>query len=282
MRTLSRVAVAVLALAALASQAGAVQLRHQFRPGESHTYKTTMKGRGETQAAAMPEGMRMEMSMEMVTTEKVLSVSEDGKTGRIEHRVASGSMTMNFGEKAQTMQVPQERTVISMDNRGKVLKVESEEGTPSPALGASAQGMDWAQMAAAMAFPEQDLKPNDTWDFEAPVQVAEGTSMKVKAHSRLLKLLTYKGRPCAEIRTAFEIPLESMMPQAQGEGETPGMSMEGKVSGEVTWYFDHAKGLVIDESGTVKMLMKMSFTMGEQTMESSTSMIMNVKSVLQQ
>lgn len=273
-----RVAVGMAALAALASQAGAVQLRYKFHAGDAHTYKMTMKGRGETSSSAMPQAMRMEMAIETVTAQKVVSVAEGGATAQVEQRVKTGKLTFLAGGDWRSSDLPQQRMLLTMDTRGRVLQAQATDAQGKDIMGASMQGVDWSQMAAAMAFPEQDLKVNDTWDASGALKMT-GMTMQVQSRSRLLHVLTYKGRPCAQIRTAFQIPLESLMPKTSGQGPAP--NMQGKIAGELTWYFDHAKGVVVDETGKIQMRMKMSLTVGEKTMDTTSSMMMNVMSALQ-
>jgi len=281
MRTRAQIALGVLVLAVSVSQAGAVTLRYKFKSGETHAYKTTMKGRGEMGLGGLAESMRMEMSIEMVTAQKVLSVGDGGHSAQIEQRVKpGGKMVVTFAGNSTPTEIPQERVLLTMDTRGRVLKL-TVAGTGGGAVpGASMQGMDWAQMAAAMAFPEKDVKVNEVWETNAAVDVATGAKMKVQARSRLLGLETYKGRQCARIRTSFSIPLDTLLPQMMPQGG-PAPEMGGQVTGLVVWYFDHVSGLVIDESGKVTVQSTTSFTMGEQTVETSSSMVMNVKSVLQ-
>jgi hypothetical protein len=130
-------------------------------------------------------------------------------------------------------------------------------------------------LAAAMAFPERDLKVNDTWDINSSIETADGHTGKVKARSRLVKLLTHKGHPCAQIRTVFDIPLD--LPD---QPTAPGVRGHGKVSGEITWFFDYVRGWKIDESGTARMVIKGSGSADGQTEEFSISDVGNYTSIM--
>lgn len=291
MTTARRISLAVLALATLGTQAGAVQLRHKFGAGEAHTYRVTGESRtitehrGAAKTAATPQAVGHENSYNILATQKVLSTARDTRSARIERHLKSGEMMRIVAGKTRTVELLRDSVVMSVSDRGKVLHVKRRttrgEEIPGSSLLFLGFGSDWSPFVAAMAFPGRDVKVNDTWDTAATLKLQGGGTAKVKARSRLLKLVAYRGRPCARIRTWFEIPLDGSTALADMAAQlTSGGKVTGKMTGLVISHFDHARGVVMDQEIRITSSLRTSFERDGKPAETLGTTTCHIRSVM--
>lgn len=258
--------------------AHAVLLRYSPKVGETIKYRVSMAGRTESSVEGMPEPMRMELSGAIQYTSKALSETTD--TVRIETRVTGGKFTAKAAGQSQGEDVPKGKVVADMDRRGRMVKmIESDLGGKSGAEDFMTGGAgSWSSFANFAAFPEGEVKVNDTWSDEMKIPSAEGgPEVNLTLASRLLAVAPYQGRNCAKIRTSFKGPLSFDLPAEAAEGS----QMEATLQGDLVWYYDYEKSVYVSGEGTVGMDMKMAMAAPEMPgMQMTTKMLMNIKLAL--
>jgi hypothetical protein len=299
LRSLPLAVMFALLLLGGAPEAQAIQLRYKFRKGDVSTYRTMVAAAGRSETPFTPAAMKMQMTVDVLSTQRVLSVAPNG-TAQIESKNLSGTMRMTNSGKTETSKVPPERTIYTLTDRGRLLRYRdlatngkagdatSERSAPggSAADGAATglENTDQLKALYGLNFPARDLKPGDTWNAESKVDIGSGQSVLVKIASRFLALTSFQGRRCAKILTAFEMPMAP--PGGAGEAEGVSMTSDGKVTGQITSFFDIAEGREVYTDGSVAMLMKMQMSApldpsgAVQTVEMNTVFKMNLRQVL--
>lgn len=287
---LSALVISLLLLGGV-SEAEAIQLRYKFRKGDVSTYRTMLAAAGQSQSPFATAPIKMQMTVDVLSTQRVLSVSPDG-TAQIEAKNASGSTRMTVSGKTETSKVPPEKTIYTLTDRGRLLRYREQgarTAAASPPAGPEAGGVgmdntDPLKALYGLNFPARDLKPGETWNAESKVDIGPGQSVMVKIASRFLAMTTFQGRRCAKILTAFEMPMAP--PMGAGEAEGVSMTSDGKVTGQITSFFDVEEGREVYSDGSVAMLMKMQMTApldpsgAVQTVEMNTVFKMNLRQVL--
>lgn len=271
---------ALLFAACLPAQA--IVLRYQPKVGVVYKHKATMAGRMESSAEGMGQSMRVEMTVSVDYSEKALSKTEEAT--RLETRLLGGTATVRMGEDSQTTDVPTGRMVADVDRRGRLVNlVEAEfgEDLTQELMGMGAgTSSNWAQFAA---FPEGDVKVDDSWTDTATIPAALGSpELTLTFTSRLLALTTFQDRKCAKLRTSFQGPVKFEVPQiglpAEEEAEA---AMEATLQGDILWYYDYENSVYVYGEGSVGMDMKMPVPMPDTpggTM--TTKLLMNVKTAM--
>jgi len=275
---MKRIWLAVLALcgwAAVALPAHAVVLRYTPKVGAVAKHKVTVAGRMQADMEGAGETMRMEMDGWVEYTESALSETAD--TVRIETRLTAGKMTMKMGEESQSEEMPTGRMVADMDRRGRLVKmVEADFGGEVGAADFMSGGMgNWSSFSAFSAFPEGDVKVDDTWSDEVRLPSFEGgPEIALSANSRLLELGTYGGRHCAKVRTYVKGPMKFSMPGMEGIAE----QMEATLQGTVVWYYDYENSVYVSGEGSLGMEMTMGMAPPDMPeMQMTTKMLINFK-----
>lgn len=289
---------AAMSLAGLAlvllsyGRAGAVVLRYNPKPGTVCKYKESVKGAGEFSLPLAPEPLRMQMEQTSLSSVKVLSCSEEAV--EIEYTVLSGSVAMTVAEEqAEKLKLPKTSLVYRLTPRGKLLETRVVEGGKEPRPHPFVEFMSFMpsgdlEALSFVPFPEADIAPGGKWTDTIRLPLEEGSEQALQAtvSSELLGLLTYRGRPCAKIRTSIEvpIPIAEWMKEGAAAGEEVPLELEAeaKASMSFTWYFDHEQGMEVASEGTMVMLMKMAMSEAEEglPMSMSSTMKMNFKSTL--
>jgi hypothetical protein len=280
------------------TEAEAIQLRYKFRKGDVSTYRTMVAAAGQSQSPFATGPMKMQMSVDVLSTQRVLSVAPNG-TAQIESRNLSGTMRMTTSGKTETSKVPAEKTIYTLTDRGRLLRYrdlatekKAADGATQPGGAGSADGAgaagtentDPLKALYGLNFPARDLKPGETWNAESKVDIGPGRSVVVKIASRFLAVITFQGRRCAKILTAFEMPMAP--PGGAGEAEGVSMTSDGKITGQLTSFFDIEEGREVYTDGSVAMLMKMQMSApldpsgAVQTVEMNTVSKMNLRQVL--
>jgi hypothetical protein len=285
------VPLALLLLIAAAREAGAIQLRYRFVRGEVATYRTMVAAAGQNRSTFSETPMRMQMTADVLSTQRVLNVGADG-TAQVESKDVSGTMRSTAFGRTQTTRAPKETTIYTVSNRGRVLRYRELRPTrprtpdedPSRGEGKSSQS-DPLKALFGLNFPARDLKPGDTWNDENKVETGGGKSVVVKIASRFVELTRFRGRRCAKITSSFEMPSP---PEESPFPEEPGVSVsqDGKVTGQITTYFDVEEGREIYSDGSIIMLTKMRMSGGAdptgapESAELSSVFKMNLRQVL--
>lgn len=282
-------------LVAAAAPAQAIRLRYKFRKGEVSTYRTLVAAAAQTETPLASRPMRLQMRVDVISIQRVLSVAPDG-TARIESRNLSGTSRVTSMGKTETTQAPPERTVYTLTDRGRVLRYRE---LPDPKVRAKAdrqaregpnpspfEESDPFKALYGLNFPDRDLKPGESWSTQSEVEVGPGRTVVIKIASRFLGLVTFRGRRCAKIETAFEMPTEPQEgvptpPDAEGVS----FSQDGRVTGRLTSFFDVAEGREIYTDGSVALVMKMKMSApadpsgAMETAEMNSVMKMNLRQV---
>jgi hypothetical protein len=294
--TLSALTLLALAVAS-AAPAQAIRLRYKFRRGEVSTYRTLVAAAGQSETPLVAEPLRMQMRVDVISTQRVLSVSSNG-TAQIESRNVSGTNRVMSMGKTQSSKAQPETTVYTLTDRGRVLRYRE---TPPPRQGGAAATADGDAEGASfpesdplkalygLNFPEKDLQPGESWSTSSEVEIARGRSVVIKIRSTFAGLVSHRGRRCAKILTAFEMPTETQQEGTGGPAPPdtggPSVSQEGRVTGRLTSFFDIAEGREIDTDGWVAMLMKMKMTApsassgGMESAEMNSVLKMNLRQV---
>jgi hypothetical protein len=273
----------------LPTPASALQLRYKFKPGSTTTYRVMVASAALAQIPVAPEPVKMQFSLELKTVQKVLSLSRSG-VADLEWTNSAGTMKMTAMGRSNSSKLPREVTRLKLTDRGKLLSYRAQPASggqaPVAAPAGGPIGMEGADPMRALAglnFPDRDLKPGDTWAAESKVDMGNGQSVVMKIASKFEALTSYKGRKCARITTAFEMPMDAT--GMGGEGEGASMKGEGKVAGQVTTLFDYEAGRELYADGSVVMLVKLQMSgamdpAAGQSLEMTSAMKLNVRQVL--
>jgi hypothetical protein len=159
-----------------------------------------------------------------------------------------------------TLQLPPVTT--RMAPTGKILSctvaTSASQQLPSLGLsgtGAATQAFDLTKFFGTTqnaGFPRQPISPGTEWSDTATITTAEGSKINVSSTSKLLGLVTYRGRQCAKISTTFSVPLSMQMAQ-----EGLPFVLSGSDEGTVTTYFALAEGRMIGSVGKTHTNMTM-------------------------
>jgi len=297
---------ALLAASTLASLAAtpaeAIRLRYRFRKGEVATYRTLVAAAAQSDTPFSAEPMRMQMRVDVLSRQRVLSVTPGG-TAQVESRNLSGSTRITAMGKTQTTKAEPEVTIFTLTDRGRVIRYREvptgrARGAPppeapvDPVLGAAPVGegtgfgdSDPLKALYGLNFPERDLKPGDTWTAQSPVEMAPGRKVVIRIASRFVGMTRFRGRQCARIVTSFEMPTEPEGGDGAPDAEGFSFSQQGRVTGQLTSFFDVAEGREVYTDGTVVMIMRMKMgapsdpSGAMETAEMNSVMKMNVRQV---
>lgn len=269
-------------LVSLCLPAQAVLLRFKPEVNSIVKHKVTMSGRMETTGAMLPEPMRVEMTMGMTSRQKVLGQTPEGL--KIHTSTSGGKMTMNtqglpgMEGSQNSMDVPESTTVTIMDERGRVKEIVSSD-LPPAASQMPLSNESLASLGSMTGFPEGDVKVDDTWSDRLNIPSAEGMpELSLSVNSRLLELLTYQGRKCAKIRTAFEGPMNLDLAQMGGAAAGASGAMEATLQGVFTQYYDYVTSVWVGGEGRMSMNMKMAVSaQGVETGPMAMKMVMNIR-----
>jgi hypothetical protein len=281
-------------LSLVAAPAEAIRLRYRFRKGEVATYRTLAAAAAQSDTPLTAEPMRMQMRVDVISRQRVLSVSPTG-TAQIESRNLSGTTRMTAMGKTQTTKADPEVTVYTLTDRGRVIRYRevptrrAAGATPDtvidPVLGAapgSGEGAfgdsDPLKALYGLNFPDRDLKPGDVWTAQSPVEVASGRKVVIRISSRFVGMTRYRGRECARIVTSFEMPTEPAEAGGATDADGFSFSQEGRITGQITSYFDVAEGREVYTDGAVAMIMRMK--MGAPSHESGAAETAEMNSVM--
>jgi hypothetical protein len=266
------------------SPAMAVQFRYKFKPGSKATYRVMIAAGALAQTPLAPETMKMQFSMDMRTIQKVVGISRSG-VADLEWTNTTGTMKMTAMGRTTANKTPREVSRLKLTDRGKLLSYKTKtDGEPAAEAPAGFDQADPMRALAGLNFPDRDLRPGDTWATESKVDLGNGQSMVMKIASRFVALVDYKGRKCAKITTAFEMPMDPT--EMNGRAEDLSVKGEGKVAGQMMTLFDNAAGREVYADGSVIMLMRVHMSGGPdpseagQSIEMKQAMKLNVRQVL--
>jgi hypothetical protein len=285
------IALLTVGLAAVQSLAGpapasALELRYKFKPGALIRYRVMVAAGALAQTPMAPEPVKMQFTMDMRMVQKVLTVSKSGIADQ-EWTTTQGTMKMTAAGRTNSSKMEREVSRLKLTDRGKLLSYHTLGGDAAPAASAGPVGFDQADPMRALAglnFPDRDVKPGDTWASESKVDLGGGQSRVMKIASRFVGLARYKGRQCARIQTAFEMPMDVSAMTGEAEGVT--VKSQGKITGQIMTLFDYTAGRELYADGSVIMLVKMKMsgamdpTSVGQSLDMNNAMKLNVRQIL--
>ncbi|MBI3922313.1 MAG: hypothetical protein HY318_12910 [Armatimonadetes bacterium] len=273
-----------------------LKLRYQWKTGLQTTCRSSVAAAAMVQMPFMEESLKMQMRGALTFHQKVTKVDTDG-IAEIENRIEPSTFSMSANGGNEKMPFPGETTVLRMSPRGKVLSIsnvasgeESEETEESP----HAKGLDANQVfrnGAGLVFPEEDLKPGQTWTEECTLPVGPEQSVKIKCNGKLIDLVEVQGMKCAKLEATIVFPLALDFP-----GERSSMpsdvaaDSQGYTRLTSTIYFDYEQGIVVFSEGSITGAMQYSMSPPPGAVEAgvegtdmsmSMKLKMNVKTTLQ-
>lgn len=267
-------------LLSLALPAEAVVLRFKPKVNSIVTHKVTMSGQMEMSSEMLPEPMRLQMTMTMTERQKVLGETPEGL--KIQTTTSDAKMTMKglkaAGNSRESQQIPDSTIVMIMDDRGRVKEIVSTD-IPGAQGQMPFSNETLASLSGMTGFPEGEVKVNETWRDEVELPGAAGMpEVNVTVNSRLLELLTYEGRKCAKIRSAFKGPLSCDLSQLAGAPAGAAGTVEAMIQGTFTQYYDYENSVWVGGEGQMTMNMTMNLSSEGRDMGAmTTKMAMTMK-----
>lgn len=243
-----------------------VKLRYQWKTGQQTTCRSSIAAAATVQMPFMEESLKMQMRGSITCHQKITKVEPEG-IAEIENRIEPSSFSMSANGEDQKMPFPAETTVLRMSPRGKVLSIsgaasgeESEVTEKSP----HAKGLDANQVfrnGAGLVFPEEDLKPGQTWTEECTLPIGPEQSVKVKCNGKLVDLVEVQGMKCAKLEATIVFPLALDFPgESSSMPSEAGAESQGYTKLTSTIYFDYEQGLVVFSQGTITAAMQYSMS----------------------
>jgi len=271
--------VLALLLCLAAARADAVVLRYALKKNDVARFQEMNAAAARTtfNLQGQPQSQTTQFTQNAVYRETVADLTPGGAILLVRAMEAGKSTHQMPGQQEKISQdMPKSKTLIKMTPLGNVLSARtsfpesaSQESPSGPSqTDPRSLGLDMATLEAVFShipFPERDVKPNDTWKDEVRLPGFVGSqAVTITFTSRLLGLGPYKGRNCARIRTAFEIPLEMDLGQVMGrmlpQGSSGEADTKGKIVGRLDWQFDYNRGHVVYAEGPMQMTANASFT----------------------
>jgi hypothetical protein len=255
--------------------AHAVRLRYKFAKDETLRYRLMIAGASQVTGIGGPS-INVQFTADGVVSQKVLDVDAQG-VARVELQPLKGSMKMKIGENEQTLPFPVGKSVMKVTTRGKVTPIKGgasgQEGAPQMA----GPGFDVSDIAGAVQLPEGDVKVGESWQGTTKLTVQGLGEIAIKYSGTLVGFKKVKGANCAVVKETFEAPI-------QLDAATAKMPMtgSGKIAGTLQIHLDNEHGYDVYSSAEMLYLQKGSMTMGEQTIEMTQSMKMNLRQYLLQ
>jgi hypothetical protein len=251
-------AVVGLWMASFCMPAHALLLRYTPKTGSVVTRKIATSGRTVMRSETLSKSSRTERVGTTLERKEVLGQERGGYKVRESSPGGTTTVTKSGQKGARKKKEPPSSKVTIYDDRGRVVSVLSK----APEAGATdflIEADDFMALGT-IAFPEQEVKPGDTWSDEARVSMGEGMpELVLTVNCRLLALVTYHGRSCAKIRTSITGPLNLELSQIPGLKGLEG-SAEGTVGGTAVEYYDYTTSTWLDGEAKLTMALSMLAT----------------------
>ncbi len=223
----------VLLLAAVCLPARAVVLSYAPEVGSSFVNACTMYMEQETSVPGEAPTKRQavgHMTLSSTVVEKTATgVREEGALRDTSLRTTGAGLPA--GGRTETR--PDVTYTLTTDPRGVVLEHRiSGGGTWGDSLSGGLSAL-----AGTGSFPASEVKPGDSWTGQYTIALGDPLpAMTVSAKCQLLELTTYRGRPCAKIRSVFSSP-----PQV-----TTAVAATGRLEGTALTYYDYVHSVVVE------------------------------------
>jgi hypothetical protein len=278
-KLLTVVLVLAIVLGALAAvQAAGVKLEYKFKQGQTGAYKmvTNMK-----MGVPGPAGKSQTMTMKMTAdiTEKVISVNKDGSV-KIQFTYSNMKMAMPGQPGAQPM--PNDSGILTVAKDGKVIKIE---GFKSLSSMASMPGADSSMMnnmsPYGLILPKNAINIGNTWKQNVPL----ASIGSIVITNKLLSTSDTIGKETTcKIQQTFsgKFPASKVImaqagkhASAKDKKEMAQLKGNFEFSGKATCNFSPAKGRLLKQAATVKVVMDM--TMPKSAQQQGAPPKMNMK-----
>lgn len=270
-QTLILIAIFVVFLSVV-RPASAIRLEYNLKKGSEARYKIDMPGTIKMTNTGSPS-ITVILHVNGVYIIKGTGITPEGtRLAKLEQ--VSGTFTQGLGEKGtlkSKTKLPAGKEVdlkISQDGQVVVSPPADESKRANQiegifVLGSTSQKLELLSAGLIVPFPLKDVKPGDTWQSEikevvplsdrlrgdAPPQM---TTLKVK--SKLMAVVPYKGRKCAQITTTYEMPFESRTTASTVRAK----KFSGNIIGTINWYYDYTRSRTVSSQGSMQMTMKTS------------------------
>ncbi len=232
----------------MASAARAERFQYKLRPEQ------TLRNRISVAAASLStrgeaEPVKMQFRTQVLQTQRVRASGNGQVTVHVSELTQSGQMTL-MGRTQSLRERRPETYVVRMTDRGKFLS------RTTAGEGASMPGLEAMDALFGLAFPDQDLKPGDTWQENVQVRSDLGPRV-VRLTGKYVGRETFRGRQCARFQLSLTMPI-ALGPK--GDADTTGLAPEGQVTAAVTCLFDPAAGHEVYSSGTATVLTRLDLS----------------------
>jgi hypothetical protein len=244
-------------MASFCLPAHAVLLRYTPKTGSVVTHKVASTNLTTVKSEVAAISTRTETTGTGAERTEVLGQERGGY--KVRESTRGGTLTVTTtksGRKSTHKEKLAPRSSLTIyDDHGRVVSVLSKASGGAPSE--SVIDVDDFMALGTIAFPEEEVKPGDTWSDEARVAMGEGMpELVLTVNCRLLALVTYHGRSCAKIRTSISGPLNlelSQIPEMKGlEGST-----EGTVQGSIVQYYDYTTSSWLDADAKLTTTLSM-------------------------
>lgn len=231
-----------------ATAARAERFRYKLRPEQTLRNRISVAAASlSTRGEAQP--VKMQFRSQVLQTQRVRASGNGQVTVQVSELTQSGQMTV-MGRTQSLRERRPETYVVRMTDRGKFLSRSSAgEGTSMPGL----EAMD---ALFGLAFPDQDLKPGDTWQETVQVRSDLGPRT-VRLTGKYVGRETFRSRQCARFQLSLTMPF-ALGPK--GDADTAGLAPEGQVTATVTCLFDPEAGHEVYSSGTATVLARLDLS----------------------
>ena len=273
--SLRRALVVTLVAAALAAPAGAVTLRLKFKPGEKATYRDQM-------AMALERTSDTDLSMRM-------QMRSDSKIRQTVKHTADGLATLDIETLENTTEtIPESGKAEKSDDKGDGERIKiSDRGLISErtSLGKTShsdEGIDTLAVLQraidGMTMPEEDLEAGGEWTDSYDVALTDkglkGPKTTVELTGTLVRMVTVKGRECAELVVDFSAPLD--IDKAVDVGDAK-VTCKGTVLGHLTMYLDVERGESVAEMATYGGHVQIAMEVAKHKVKLEETLKMNTK-----
>ena len=210
-------------------------IKSNLQVGKKYTYEMNMNQSMQTEAAGQPIDQDMKMMMKYASS---VSAAEGGKKSMASEYL-DASMSMNMKMNGEKMDIPgigdamdalkgQKFTAL-LDENDKFLKVEGVKELldtvgDNPQTKQMMQGIlsedNMKQMfnqSTLAAFPENPVKPGDSWTFEIPLplgQMGKGSMTGTYTYNGREE---FEGKACAKIKLSGKIAMDFDADEADEE-----------------------------------------------------------------
>jgi hypothetical protein len=253
-----------LALAGLAAAAGlpTYTLRLHRGKGDKATYEFTSVSTDQITGPGAPAGA-ITSKAQLACAIEFQGASPGGRIV-IQAKVKEGLVKGAVGGQSQTIPVKTSLATYVLTPRSELKQSELTTGSP-PQISATGTVFTADDAFLPPPLPDKPVRVGDRWQSSARIPAPSGDpadARDVKYASRVLGEMTYAGRSCLKIRTAFRQSQHGTVKAPDGSGSVA-VAVQSK--GETTWVFDPKAGLVMKSDATGTMtITRVAKTAGQQ------------------